>query len=150
MNGEACVVDFPFTDLLSLSTLTLCTCGPDGQPHAAAVYFAADDDLNLFFMSDPKSQHGQDIIRDPRAAVAFHPECHGWKDIRGVQMRGDVQSVQPGDPWDHAWAVYEQKFPFVSELKDVVARNQFYVFIPEWVRLIDNLKGFGYKEEWSL
>lgn len=130
--------------------MTLATRGPDGEPHAATVYFAADERLHLYYFSDPESQHGRDIIHDHRAAVAFHPECEGWEDISGVQMRGEVQMVQSGYEWDRAWEIYVEKFPFVSELQDVVAQNQLYVFIPAWVRLVDNRKGFGFKQEWTL
>ncbi len=137
-------------DLLSLSTLTLATTGEDGQPHAAAVYFVADDNLRLYFFSDPSSQHSQDIGRDPRAAVAVYPECHDWKDIRGLQMRGEVRLVLSPSEWQAAWERYVAKFPFVSELAQVVSQNALYVFIPSWLRWVDNRYGFGFKQEWSL
>lgn len=140
----------PAADLLSVSAMTLATRGPGGAPHAAAVYFAADERLHLYFFSDPESQHARDLIRDRRAAVAFHPECEGWEDIRGVQMRGEVRAVPPGETWDRAWDIYVDKFPFVSDLQDAVAQNQLYVFVPHWIRLVDNRKGFGFKQEWAL
>lgn len=155
-----------FADLLVPSTLTLATCGPDGEPHAAPVYFAAGElppgeeaqvdpaalkrALHLYFFSDPHSQHSQDVSGNPRAAVAFYPESESWQEIRGIQMRGEVQAVQPGAQWDLAWKYYRARFPFVTELEAIVARNTLYVFIPDWIRLIDNRKGFGYKEEWTL
>ena len=160
--------------LLIPSTLTLATCGPDGEPHAAPVYFAAEgilsleeasitggleiqpdlqgmrQALRLYFFSAAESQHGQDIARDPRAAVALYPESERWQDIRGLQMRGEVQAIDPGPQWDQAWKHYQAKFSFVKALQPVVARNRLYVFIPRWVRLIDNRQGFGYKQEWVL
>lgn len=144
------MADLPFFELLDLSTLTLATCSPAGEPHGAALYFAADENLRLYFFSDQSSQHAQDILVDARAAVTIQPECHGWQDIRGLQMRGQVHLVQSGDEWEHAWGVYVKKFPFVSELQEIVAQNQFYVFLPHWVRLVDNRRGFGYKSEWTL
>ena len=92
----------------------------------------------------------RDLIRDRGAAVAFHPGCEGWEDIRGLQMRGEVQPLQPVGDWDRALDVYVDKFPFVSDLEDVVAQNQLYVFVPRWIRWVDNRKGFGFKEEWPL
>jgi uncharacterized protein YhbP (UPF0306 family) len=137
-------------DLLALSTMTLATCGADGEPHAADVYFAADQALRLYFFSDPESQHGQDLAVRSRAAVTFHPECRDWQDIQGLQMRGEVSRVETGPEWETAWELYQGKFPFVSDLKDIVARNTLYVFIPGWVRLVDNQQGFGFKQEWTL
>ena len=142
--------DLPFADLLALSTMTLATAGPDGEPHAAAVYFAADDRPNLYFFSDPESQHIQDIIRDGRAAATIHPECFDWQEIRGLQLRGTVQWVDRGPEWDRAWKLYSAKFPFVAELEAVISINQFYVLISNWIRLVDNRRGLGFKQEWLL
>ena len=138
------------TNLLSTSTMTLATTGVNGISHAAPVYFVADEDLQLYFFSDPESQHAQDIAHQAAAAVAFYPECFSWEDIRGVQMRGEVHLVEPGAAWDRAWLLYQSKFPFVSALKEIVAQNAMYVFIPDWIRLVDNQRGFGYKQEWTL
>ena len=128
--------------------MTLATSGPDGVPHAADVYFAADEELNLYFFSDPLSQHGVDIARNGSAAVTIHPDCQGWEGIRGLQLRGEVGRVESGMEWDLTWNRYVAKFPFASELREIVALNQLFVFHPHWIRLVDNRRGFGYKEEW--
>jgi len=141
-------MDADFSDLPLISTMTLATQGADGESHAADVYFASDQEVNLYFFSDPISQHGLDIAHNPRAAVTIHPESQGWEDIRGLQMRGEVQRVEPGSSWDSAWEKYVAKFPFVTGLKSFIDRNQLFVFVPHWIRLIDNRRGFGYKEEW--
>lgn len=137
-------------DLLSISTMTLATMGVTGETHAAPVYFVADEDLQLYFFSDPESQHSQDIAHQPAAAVAFYPECFSWEDIRGVQMRGEVHLVEPEAGWERAWELYQSKFPFVRALKEIVAENAMYVFKPNWIRLVDNQRGFGFKQEWTL
>lgn len=136
-------------ELLRLSTMTLATCGADGEPHAAAVFFAADEGLNLYFFSAEDSRHGQDLADDARAAASVYPECRDWRDIRGLQLRGEVRPLGPGEEWEGAWRRYAAKFPFVEELREVVARNRFYVFTPHWIRLVDNRRGFGYKEEFA-
>jgi uncharacterized protein YhbP (UPF0306 family) len=140
----------PLLNLLGISTLTLATTGPGGEPHGAAVYFAADEKLQLYFFSSQDSQHIQNVVHNNQAAISFYPECWGWKDIRGVQMRGFVQGVAPGLTWERGWVVYKTKFPFVKALKSIIAKNQLYVFIPRWIRLVDNRKGFGFKQEWTL
>jgi uncharacterized protein len=139
----------PFQDLLALHTLTLATQGTDG-PHAAPVYFAADEELRLYFFSDPHSQHSRHLAQDERAAVAFYPPSQDWREIRGLQMQGQVQQLAPGARWDQGWACYRVKFPFVDALKAIVAQNTLYVFSPHWIRLVDNRRGFGFKQEWIL
>lgn len=128
--------------------MTLATSDAQGEPHAAAVYFAADEHLHLYFFSDPQSQHGKDLSRERRAAVSFYPQTQDWQEIRGVQMRGEVCLVEAGAEWEAGWTVYAAKFPFVRRLKVIVAQNALYVFVPDWIRLVDNTQGFGFKQEW--
>jgi len=143
--------DTDYTELLDYTTMTLSTADPDGQPHAAPVYFAAQTGpLRLYFFSDPSSQHIQDAMASQRAAAAIYPACYDYQDIRGLQLHGLVRLVERGAEWDLAWDLYQAKFPFVRHLKPVVARNSLYVFSPSWVRLVDNRRGFGFKQEWRL
>ena len=142
--------DYPFLDLLALSTMTLATVSNFGQPHAAPVYFVAGKDLQVYFFSGQDSQHALDLEHNSAAAGAIYPESSGWQDIQGVQMRGNVHVVEPGPVWEAAWSAYSQKFPFVKGLPVVVARNRLYCFSPGWVRMLDNRFGLGYKREWNL
>jgi uncharacterized protein YhbP (UPF0306 family) len=136
-------------ELLALSTMTLATAGPDSQPHAAAVFFAAGPDLGLYFFSEAHSQHAQDLRENPQAAISIYPQCNDWREIRGLQMRGPAHPLDPGAAWDTGWELYTQKFPFVNALKMIVQKNSLYVFSPEWIRLVDNRRGFGHKKEWT-
>ncbi len=136
--------------LETVSTMTLATTHSESNPHAAPVYFVADDGMQLYFFSEAKSQHSQYIAQNSKVAVAIYPQCEGWRDIKGVQMRGDVRLVESSREWDSAWEQYQVKFRFVRTLKAVLAKNQLYVFIPSWIRLVDNSQGFGFKKEWNL
>jgi nitroimidazol reductase NimA-like FMN-containing flavoprotein (pyridoxamine 5'-phosphate oxidase superfamily) len=40
--------------------------------------------------------------------------------------------------------------PYVTPVYFVHDEEILYVFTPSWVRLVDNSKGFGFKEEWNL
>jgi 4-hydroxy-3-polyprenylbenzoate decarboxylase len=135
-------------DLWALPAMTLATTGANGAPHAAAVYFAAGEDHTLYFFSANNSQHTLDLARDPRAAAAIHPPVEGWQAIRGLQVRGSAAALPTGAAWDAAWQVYRAKFPFVDGLREVVEQSTLYAFRLDWVRLVDNRRGFGFKEEW--
>ena len=136
-------------ELLHLTTMTIATIGMDGEPHAAAVYYACDDQINFYFFSDAESQHALDITNEPRAAITVNGERGGWQEIHGLQMRGVTTAVQSKSEWQGAWDLYQTKFPFVSNLQEIIVINQLYVFKPHWIRLIDNRKGFGFKQEWG-
>ncbi len=137
-------------ELLALPVMTLASTGASGEPHAAAVYFAADTGDRLYFLSEATSQHARDLEAKSSAAVTIQPLVSGYREIRGVQLRGQVRPVPPGPEWDAAFALYQAKFPFVSELKEEVAQNTLYVFTPAWMRLLDNRVAFGFKEEKEL
>jgi uncharacterized protein YhbP (UPF0306 family) len=137
-------------EVWSLPAMTLATVSADGMPHAAPVYFAADEARqNLYFFSAAASQHSQDLLANTRAAAAIHPLVEGWQEIRGLQLRGAVRPIAPGEEWERAWSCYLVKFPFAGDLKEMVAQNTLYTLQPDWVRWIDNRHGFGHKEEWT-
>ena len=138
---------WPPADLLSLPVLTLATVDLKNQPHAASLYFAADQANRLYFYSDPDSQHGKDAAGGCSAAVTIHPLVEGWEEIRGLQMEGIVRPVSDPVEREKAFNIYRNKFLFVSGLKNLLDENSLYVFTPHWIRLVDNLRGFGYKEE---
>jgi uncharacterized protein YhbP (UPF0306 family) len=136
-------------ELLSMAQLCLATRGEDGEPHCAALYFAAGPGLKLYFLSRTDSQHARDLAADPRAAASISVPSTSWEEIRGLQLRGEALLAPAGKEWEAGWQVYQAKFPFVTELKTEVERTALFVFTPRWVRLIDNRRGFGYKAEWE-
>ncbi len=137
-------------EFLALPAMTLATRGPGGEPHAAAVYFAADGLSRLYFFSEAGSQHARDLLTEPRAAATIQPPAATYQEIRGLQLRGRVDPVAPGPEWERAFELYRAKFPFVAELGDTLAKNTLYAFTPGWARLLDNRRGFGFKEEKDL
>jgi hypothetical protein len=141
------------------TTLTLATVGDDGQPAAAAVFYAQDAGLNLYFLSEARTRHGRNLTLTPQAAGAIHADGQDWRSIRGLQVRG-VASPVPAAGYAHAAAVYGRKFAFIGALlaggeglgvlAGPLARARFWVLRPTWFRLIDNTAGFGFKEELTL
>lgn len=141
--------------------MTLATSSVDGIPHAAPVYFVAlptpaDNSLErnlaplcFYFFSEVDSRHSQDVSQHGIAAGSIHAESKDWRNIRGLQMVGNVRLIQKGSEWQSAWEGYRKKFTFVTVLKLVVARNAFYALTPNWMRLVDNRIRFGFKQEWS-
>jgi PPOX class probable F420-dependent enzyme len=73
-------------------TLTLCTHGPHGYPHAVAMWFVADDDGTVWMSTYRKSQKALNVRRN--AKVALHIESGNTYDtLRGVLIRGDAEVV---------------------------------------------------------
>jgi hypothetical protein len=133
--------------LAAHSTLTLATVSAEGTPLAAALFFVADDALNLFFVSSPDSRHAQAIARQPRVALSVHAETWAWRDIAGLQLEG-LAAALDGAERAAALALYAVKFPFVAEMGSRLADSTCYQVTPLWLRWIDNRLGFGHREEW--
>lgn len=128
---------------------TLATMDPDGSPRATPMFFAFDDQLRVYFLSDPNTAHVANLLRDERVAMGFYPDVSGWKDIRGLQMKGTATVLSPDD-LDQAWEVYQARFPFLSEIPEAVEVSVLYRFQPSWVRIIDNRRGFAFQVSWDV
>jgi PPOX class probable F420-dependent enzyme len=73
-------------------TLTLCTHGPQGYPHAVAMWFVVDDDGTIWMTTYRKSQKALNAQRNPK--VAAHIESGSTYDtLQGVLIRGDVEVI---------------------------------------------------------
>jgi hypothetical protein len=128
------------------------------EPWAAAVFYAADADLNLYFVSDPATRHGRDLAANGEVAVAVHADCTAWSEVCGLQLRGRA-CLLDGAGRDAAMALYLAKFADVRRLFEAPANDDeaaigrrlraagLYRFTPAWLRVIDNRRGFGARRE---
>lgn len=142
-----------------IGTLTLATCN-DGKPWAATVFFAADQNFNLYFVSDHRTQHGRDMVANAEVAATINPDVNNWSDVAGLQIRGTVAVVE-GMERAKALALYFKKFPQIDALfakpkgehEETIARRlkaaNFYRITPGMIRVIDNAQGFGHREEFA-
>ncbi len=150
------------TFLAEHNCMTLATVGPDGAPQAAAVFYAADEELNLYFLSSPTSRHSRNLAQQPTVAATIQADGQAWQAIRGLQIEGVAHQVENVRELAHAARVYVGRFEFLRGVLDAtdadgpavlrgpVASSRFYVLRPTWLRLIDNTQGFGHKEELAL
>ncbi|MEJ8569675.1 pyridoxamine 5'-phosphate oxidase family protein [Elongatibacter sediminis] len=144
----------------AFSTLTLATTGPDG-PWAAALFFARDEALNLYFISSPKSRHVRNLGADRRVCVTVNGDHDDWFDIRGLQIDGVAEYIAPAQR-DEVAEYYLSRF---SDLRRIVSEpgtaaehkiaaafqaSEFIRVRPQFIRLIDNTRGFGTSIEFVL
>ena len=122
-------------------------------PGACAIWFALSSDLDIFFLSSPRSRHGVALIDGGPVAVTVHKDDQPWHSIQGIQGTGYCARV-PNMQLDSAWQTYSVRYPFVLQPFGTIAAALASVTL--WsvklnlLRLIDNTKGFGHKEEISL
>lgn len=123
--------------------ISLATAGPQG-PHASPVFFAADDDLALYFVSERTTRHTSGLAADDRisGAVFIEPPVYG-EQLRGVQLHGSAAEVEP-DRRSTALTVYRQRFTDFARTTDVQqtfllgeGRAALYRFVVNSLTLLD-------------
>lgn len=134
--------------LQAATTMTLATCS-GSAPWAADVYFAADG-YDLLFMSAPQSRHCLNLASNPACAVTVHAQAESWREIRGLQMEGQVSPIVSVNAKALALAVYLAKFPFAAALLGDAStalgrfhKAALYVFRPARLLYLDNALGVG-------
>ncbi|MGW4399015.1 pyridoxamine 5'-phosphate oxidase family protein [Amycolatopsis nivea] len=86
--------------LASQRTATLVSLGPDGHPHAVAMWYGVIDGV-LWFETKAKAQKAVNLRRDPRVTVLIEDGLT-YDVLRGVSLEGRAEVVD--DP-DALWAV---------------------------------------------
>jgi hypothetical protein len=134
------------------STLTLAT-EHAGKPWATAVFYA-NDAWTLYFVSDPKTRHAQHLRDNACVAATIQADQCEWRAIQGIQLEGTCVEITALTEVAHALTVYTAKYPFIADLARApqeigaaMTRARFHKIVPTWIRLIDNTRGMGHKEE---
>lgn len=138
------------------TTATVATCGTTG-PWAAAVFYVHDESLSLYFLTDPATRHGSELIESGRAAVTIHQDGQDWRTIQGVQMVGKAELVTGTVATARAWRLYLVKFPFVAQFlktpgqfldayASAMGKVQFFRIRPEQAWVTDNGRRFGKRD----
>lgn len=130
------------TFLTSRGVGVLATANKDGEPHAASIYFALNDDFSIDFLTKEKTTKGQNLAENPRAAfVVFDAASQTTVQIYG--------SVVPADSLEKIQQTYNR----ISVITKATSGNHKtpvekldagkfvgYTLIPERVRMAEYIK----------
>jgi uncharacterized protein YhbP (UPF0306 family) len=136
-------------------TMTLST-ALQGTPWAAPVYYV-NLGYRFYFFSDPTSRHIKESQSSDRAAAAIFQQSTTWREIRGIQMSGQIAALWPGLESLRALRAYLKKFPFTEgffDSRDKMDlegfskrfRVRLYCFRPDVVYYLDNRIRFSFRE----
>lgn len=127
--------------------MALATTAEDGTPRIAPLFYVVDGALQLYWFSKASTEHSGNLRRNPAAAVTVYSETLRWQEIRGVQMRGRVTEVHARGLRQEIGEAFRARFGLGLEFDAMLEQHTLYCFIPEWLRWVDNTRGFGYQEE---
>lgn len=74
--------------------MTLATHSPKGS-WACTVYYGVDEDMNLYIVTDPKSIHGKNMVKDHKIAFNVfdsHQKIYQFK--KGLQGAGTIEQIR--------------------------------------------------------
>lgn len=139
------------------TTLSLATAGEGGEPCMAPLFYIVDEEFILCWLSSESSLHSLNLERTPRAAATVYRDAASWKEIRGVQMHGSARKVTEPERRAALVDAYCRRFRLGRVFRLAIRQSVLYAFQPEFLRYIDNARGFGFKFEltrqpqgWSL
>ncbi len=125
--------------LMSLATVD------DGGPWVSDVIYVFDDDLNVYWMSDPDVRHSKAIANDARVAVSITANARGDMNL-GVQVAGMAEKID-GPRHDLAVKHFAKRNkPAPAPEDDVLQGDAWYVLRPSLIELIDE-EHFGFTKQ---
>ena len=112
-----------------------------GRPWVCSVYFVADEQQRLYWLSWPSRRHSRDIAANDRVAVAIAVKTD--KPVIGIQAEGRATVVTDSTEVQRVMQRYTEKYGEGSEFYNnfVAGKNlhELYRFTPETYVLFDEL-----------
>ncbi|OHB04703.1 MAG: hypothetical protein A3B14_01685 [Candidatus Zambryskibacteria bacterium RIFCSPLOWO2_01_FULL_45_21] len=130
------------THLMSLATVD------EGGPWVADVVFIFDDDLNIYWMSDPKTRHSKAILENNKAAGSITYSTKRKETNFGVQFEGIVEQLEGIQFSLLVKHLTKRGYPKpkISDAKKILDGDMWYKLTPTKVGLIDE-ENFGYDRQ---
>ena len=157
MKGTARQLELIAALLREETTLSLATSGEGGAVCVAPLFYIVDEEFSLYWFSSKSSLHSLNLKRTPRAAATVYRSAKSWREICGVQLRGEVSKVAEPERRATLVEAYCERFTLGRVFRLALHTSDLYSLRPEFFRYIDNARGFGYKfeltrrpEGWSL
>ncbi len=130
---KALVLDF----LKEQKQMSLATSGD--FPWIATVYYTYDDDLHLYFLSDPSTLHSQQIAVNNKVAIAIadsNQDINNSK--RGLQISGIAEQLSDMEKVSQALKLWKQYLHVHDpSLGYKAVKNSMYKITPKRIKLFD-------------
>lgn len=127
----------------------------DNQPWVCNVWFAADDDLNIYWFSSATRRHSDEVMKNQKVAAAMVLP-HTPKDPpRGLQLQGVAEMLTKQKDIDKAISVYKDRIFPRETINELMANSQkphtFYRITPKQFVLFDAVNfGDNWRQEYNI
>ncbi len=80
------------------------------QPWCCTVYFVADEDLNLYWISSPERRHSQELHQHEKIAAAIPIKYTPGEQVIGIQVEGGGHLVENPTEIKEAIRLYADRY----------------------------------------
>ena len=113
----------------------------DNQPWVCSVWFAADDDLNIYWFSSISRRHSKEVINNIQVAAAIVLPLTPDDPPRGLQLQGFAQILTDQNDIDKATSLFTGRIfsreKIMEFMKDQEKPHRFYKIMPKQFVLFD-------------
>lgn len=75
--------------------MSLSTIDSEGYPWTCTVYYAVDDDFNFYFLSEPSTQHCENIKKNHKVSLSIADTDQKLRDMKvGISLQGKAEQVK--------------------------------------------------------
>lgn len=126
------------------------------RPWVATVFYAFDEALTLYFVSDRRSRHAQELVANCHVAAVVHGGDAKPGGACGLQLDGKAEPVGVME-LPHALKTYARRFPWARDafadpkrLLEESGRARFYKVAPASIIYLDEARfGPHGRREWT-
>lgn len=102
------------TEYLEQARLMQVATSKGDQPWVCTVYFAADDMLNIYWISKPNRRHSEELKNNSKVAGAIVLPHTPGDDVRGIQFQGVAYELSGKDAGEGI-GVYAKRYNMPQE-----------------------------------
>lgn len=132
----------PIKDYLNQNKMMQLAVVIDGKPWVCNVWYATDEDLNIYWLSSTKVRHSRALLTDKNvaAAVWLHEEPTDMP-VRGVQIEGTAEIMTDQAEIEKAIKYYSERIFDIEQIRQFMASpyepRRFYKLKPSKFIFID-------------
>jgi uncharacterized protein YhbP (UPF0306 family) len=116
MERQSSAIDVPphvLDYLREQKTLTLATTSPAAVPHATTLVYV-NDGVGLYVWTQPETTTARHIAQNPVVSFAIDEYTDDWREMKGIQGRGDCQVLLDSNEIGRIVGLFEEKFPSLA------------------------------------
>jgi uncharacterized protein len=114
-------------------------------PYSCSCFYIFQKETPCFiFTSDETTRHGQELLSNKTTAGNIVLETETIGKIQGIQFTGTTKQIIDKKEFKVARKIYLKRFPYA-----VFSIKELWSFEVEFIKMTDNLLGFGKKIIWN-